>query len=349
MELNDLLTGVENGLSKGLDAYTAARERQQRERASQAGLLQKGMLVGDSGQVQYTPEMQAQHAYQTNTFNPNTPESQRSRTLAKGLLKVANPQVNTDEIITPDMSAHEIENNPFINKTIQGSYGMQGRQITADRTGERNKILAGGLGERIDNDATKAGQAFEKDPIISQGKKTSESLNRALNLMDGDEPLTAKSFNIVQQDLINALAPGGAATEGKVNREMVETVAAKLNELKLKFGNVSDLRKEQPEVFNNLRNIMHQIHEDYADAMERQAKDIHESYSVSDNPKVKAVIDKKLQRYSKPSTRGVTGKKEKGLGATSPLEDQAALKFIKDNPNDPRSEAIKQHLKQKGL
>lgn len=344
MELNDLLLGVQQGLSQGLDTYNAARDRQRRDRDSQAGLLQKGMLVGPGGDVQYTPETEAQHVYSKNTFNPATPESQRSRKLAKGLLRVANPTINPDEVISDDMSAHEIENNPFINKTIQGSYGMQGRQVSNDRLNQSLDLKKQQFQERQGQNASAAGQAFEHDPIITQGKKTSESLNRAIGLMDGKTPLTAKSFNIVQQDLINALAPGGAATEGKVNRELVETAAAKLNELKLKFGNVSDLRKDQPELVQNLRDLIGQVHDDYADAMARQATDLHSSFSGSANPRVKSVVDEKLKRYSSEGTKGVgsRGMLASPAAATSPLEDQEALSWARANPKDPRAQQILQ-------
>jgi hypothetical protein len=176
----------------------------------------------------------------------------------------------------------------------QKSNAMMAQQLGLERLAmQQNRF-----GEMQNQNATKAGQAFEHDPMIIQFKKTGENLNRAESLLNGTTPITATSFNDIQNDFINALSPGGAATEGKINRELVETAYGAINKIKQHFGNVSDLRKEQPEIVENLRALMARVHQDYNEGMARQAMDIHDSFANSTNPMVQKTIKDKLGRYS---------------------------------------------------
>lgn len=154
--------------------------------------------------------------------------------------------------------------------------------------------------ERLNQDAGKVGQSFETDHHLKTMKNTQLNLARAQNIFDGDEPITAKTFNILQQDFINAMAPGGAATEGKVGRELIEPVSAMINNLELKYGKVTDLRKvpEAQPVLRNIQGLLHQIKQDYDGGMERQALDIAGSYTSNTNPRVQQTVREKMARYA---------------------------------------------------
>jgi len=142
-------------------------------------------------------------------------------------------------------------------------------------------------------------------------------------MIDGDQPITAKNFAILQQDMINAMAPGGAATEGKVNREMVETFAGKLNDLALKFGSIQDLRKEQPQIFNQLKGLIKNIHHDYNSALQTQVQALAENYENVNVPEVQKTVQKKVERYKMPGLLGA----EKPAQGPSEAEKQAALEW----------------------
>lgn len=158
-------------------------------------------------------------------------------------------------------------------------------QATSDK--KLNELLMLGIGNngqsgiadvRRQNAIVAAGAAYDKDPMVKQMQGTNNSLQRAIGIMDGKTPVTGKNFALLQQDMINAMAPGGAATEGKVNREMVETLAAKLNDIKTQFGNISDLRKDQPQVFAQLRGLIQQVKKEYNEAYSRKIGDIKKNY-----------------------------------------------------------------------
>lgn len=209
------------------------------------------------------------------------------------------------------------------------------------------------LEETKNQNAIHAGQTFENDSIMKQMKNTRLNLGRARTIMDGKTPVTAQTFAMLQQDLISAVSPGGAATEGKINREMVDTLQNKLNELQMKFGNVKDLRKEQPQVFAQLKGMMDQIDQEYGHGMAARAQDIGGSFKYSSNKKVQQTVADKTQGYADQGQgllepKGLVGGQGLigGQSANPHPQDSEAVMWAKQHPQDPRSAAI---LKQNGL
>lgn len=339
-----LLGGIAQGLEKGLGSYldtsSLLEKRRRDQQMQQADLMSKGLQINpETNEIEYSPFGKQKQEFEAQAYDPNSARAQR----VSGLLKTL-PGLEG----TPNLAPAEVEKlSGLLGKEVSGVYGMQGRELTGQRVNDRTEVMRQGLEERRNVNSTHAGQAFEKDPILLQTKKTNNSLDRALSLLDGKEPITAKSFNVLQQDFINAMAPGGAATEGKVNREMVETAQASLNDLKLKFGDVADLRKAQPQIVNNLRNLINQVKTDYQGAQAQQASDVHDSFVNSSNPMVQKTIKEKLQRYSPEVYQQKYGGGLIQPPQTAPAlnsEDQQALQWANSNPTDPRAQAIKQKL-----
>ncbi len=181
--------------------------------------------------------------------------------------------------------------------------------------------MAGNLNERTNKNASDAGQAFEHDPVIKQLKQTTNGLSRAKSIMNGQTPVTSKTFALLQQDLISAMAPGGAATEGKVNREMVHTLNDAINDIQLKFGSVNDLRKEQPQIFQQLKELVDTVQKDYQKATSAQAGNIAESYRYSNNPKVQKTVADKLKSYSYTEPGGLLNEAQATDKRTAPPVD----------------------------
>lgn len=181
------------------------------------------------------------------------------------------------------------------------------------------------FGERQNQDASQAGQAFEKDKIMQDLKGTQYQLARAEGILQGDEPITGKTFNALQQDFINALAPGGAATEGKVSREMVDTISAEINNIRLKFGDVKDLRKDPAAkpILDNIAGLISQVKDEYTGGMARQATDIHSSFQYNSNPKVQQTIKNKLGRYSPEAYQSIYGEPTPHQPATYGVQPKA--------------------------
>lgn len=347
-----LLGGLAEGLKSGFDSYRdtkrANQELELKKRQMGADLMARGLKVDENtGEIVKDDLAKAKQDYELAAYDPESTQSQAARKQAAGLLSSA----GADASFVPDTAAAKdiTGENSLYGKAITGAYGMQGRQIVGDRANARNNLIQQGLDLRRSKMGQEAGQSIEKDPIVQNLKKTTNSLDRASSMLDGKEPITTKSFAILQQDMINAMAPGGAATEGKVNREMVETFAGHLNDLQLKFGNVKDLRKDQPEVFNQLRNQIKAIRDDYKKAQANQVNDIASSYKYSGIPQVQKTIGDKQSRYSLPDEDAHGLIPSQGLlqGSAPQIPEadkQDMLKEIQKNPSSPAALHFKQLL-----
>lgn len=211
------------------------------------------------------------------------------------------------------------ELDPNTPKAIQaknaGIKNERNMELQDERLGlqrERMGLQRERFGETTNVNASKAGTAFENNHLLNQMKTTLNNLDRAKGMLDGKVPLTAQNFNLLQNDLISATAPGGAATEGKISREMVDTYAQRLNELKTKFGTISDIRKAQPQLVNQLRDLINEIDGEYRHGVSRQAADIHDSFATNTNPKVREIVKQKLQRYAPEEYAKRYGSEEDG-------------------------------------
>jgi hypothetical protein len=201
-----------------------------------------------------------------------------------------------------------------------------------DRKSYQDKMLdiyGQRIGMRQSTDASHAGQAFEHDPVIKGLRVQQNALGRAKGLLDGSAAINAKTLNAIQQDFINALAAGGAATEGKVNREMIQTLQMSLNDLKSKLGNQEDIRKSDPKTVEYLRGLINQVGAEYNRALSEQANRVYSQYSDSTNPLTQKTIERKRQEYSAPTQTETAPPGQGGLTGAYRAGDVITLKTDK--------------------
>lgn len=193
-------------------------------------------------------------------------------------------------------------------KTAMGGAKAGTETTSVDTTrGEKTGAQGGIAATRAQKLVLDAAGKFDTDKILVPIQNTHNSLKRAISIMDGKTPVTGKSFNLLQQDLINAVSPGGAATEGKVNREMVNTLAAALNNIEARFGSVQDLRKEQPEVFAQLRGLINQVYADYSHAGLERTNELALNSKNIPNPLLQQTIQGKVQALTSKFNAPVPG------------------------------------------
>lgn len=335
-----LMGDMASGIKEGMIAY---HTNQQMQRSNQLQNLLTGVQPDENGQLQFTPERQteienerkakgllAQH--QMDMFNEESPISKQYTQAFKsnGLQVPDHPTASTLKELMPLYST------------------KMKSDASSKLAGARLDLSANRFDEQQNKNAGQVGMQFENQ--LAPYKKVNNSLDRALSLLNGNTPLTATSMNMAKQDLANAVAPGGAATEGKVSRELIDSYMEKLNQFEQRAGAVKDIRKQEPELVGNLRDMTNQIKEDWSSAMARQAEDVHDSYKYNTNEKVKDTIKDKLMRYAPKSyeerygggsskNRGLIQSAQQGQASTHP-QDSAAVEWANANPKDPRSAAI---------
>ena len=213
-----------------------------------------------------------------------------------------------------EAAQHYMNNQQFDPTALNGFFSMSTPEAidTMNKAAENiAKIKAAQLGmtavkrdaleEQMNVNAGRVGQLYEQDAILKLSKTNVNALKRSENILSNPKlPVTAKDLNLAYTDYINAVAAGGAATEGKITRELPDTFETMKNDLLLKVGVNADLRKTDAgkALIEQLQGRITGVHHDIQQAIAEQAKNLHTSNSLSSNPKVKAVNDLKLQQYT---------------------------------------------------
>lgn len=229
------------------------------------------------------------------------------------------------------VAAAPADKKTFIEQHLQQEAAVRGAQLKASGMNGRVDVMK-------DNQTLAAGKAYEVDPIIKMSKTNLNSLVRSESILQNpDRPVTAKDLNLAYTDYINAVAAGGAATEGKISRELPETWDQKWNELKLKAGNISDLRKDPvgKALIEQLQSGISSVKGDLGDAMMDQAQNIHTGLSQSSNPNVVAASSAKIGDYNSKYSRQALSKKSGHSAASSGPKAGDVMSGYKFKGGDP--------------
>lgn len=226
------------------------------------------------------------------------------------------------------LEAVQLTDSPLLRGIENFVKGDQSAKAMAQAAQVRAAPQYARLDETTNQNASQAGAAFEHDKIISLAKTNLNSLIRSISILDNpDKPVTAKDLNLAYTDYINAVAAGGAATEGKIVRELPDTWATEWNTLKQKAGENDDLRQSPggASLINMLRQNIGTVRNDLGSAVAEQARNVHQNYQSNTNPKVRQTVDAKLAEYQKyaPKASAPVGGGG-GQGTQPPPNDVAA-------------------------
>ena len=200
---------------------------------------------------------------------------------------------------------------------------------------------ASGMEGRVDVMKQNAANGFanhvDNDSILKLSRNNLNSLDRSTSILNkpSDQPVTSKDLNLAYNDYINAVSAGGAATEGKIARELPETFEQKLNEIKQKFGDNSDLRSDPSgrALISLLSKNISTVKGDISNAVSDRANDYFNSGINSPNPYVQNMAKQKLQHYD------VAGKYTAAYGGAAPTPQAApaaAAPATQANPDDAK-------------
>lgn len=230
-------------------------------------------------------------------FDPGIADAMTSDSeFTKGLARVfasqngQNPDVvsNVFGSSLPTLQSH-------IEHTMQQDAMIKSSQLKSDWQGQR-------VDEQKNQNAAAAGNHFNSDPIIKNSRQNLNSLQKSSSILDKDNgPVTTKDLNLAYNDYINATAPGGAATEGKVNRELPDTWAQEWNAFKQKVGDTEDLRKSKAgqALIAQLKSNISNVKTDMNAQILGQGQNIAQSYSANTNPRVQATVKGQLDALQK--------------------------------------------------
>lgn len=201
----------------------------------------------------------------------------------------------------PGLSAAALNKNPELGPLGAFVKGKQSADAMAAAATARAAPQNARLEETKNQNASKSGDSFENDPIIKLSKTNLNSLTRSQSILDNpNKPVLTKDLNLAYNDYINAVAAGGAATEGKIQRELPESFDTNWNDLKAKAGKFDDLRQDPTgaQLISMLKENISTVRGDLSKAVEEQAARRFDDYTANTNPKVQDTVKKKLKTYA---------------------------------------------------
>lgn len=274
------MSGQQEGLDKLQDMIDASKKY-----AGEANQMDLSPLASLTDAWSKTPSHMAQ-----NYKAPESPVESQNRLISmQEGLQAKRQALTKDNLDALAKLKSGTDQQTFQNQLLQT---MAANQNNA----QGNGTLGSARTNKLISDA---GASFDKDPILKQVTTTNNSLDRATSIMNGKTPVTGKNFALLQQDMINAMAPGGAATEGKVNREMVQTLAAELNDVQARFGTIKDLRVEQPQVFKQLQSLINQVKQDYNQAGLSRTAELEANFKYVPEPMIQDTVKNKVAMLNK--------------------------------------------------
>lgn len=231
----------------------------------------------------------------------------------------------------PGLSALAISKNPELSALSSYVKGEQSAKAMAAAATARSAPQTARLEEQKNQNSVAAGNSFENDPIIKLSKTNLNSLTRSQSILDNpNKPVTTNDLNLAYNDYINAVAAGGAATEGKIQRELPETWATQFNSLKGKAGEFDDLRQNETgaQLIGMLKQNIGTVRNDISQAVAQQASNRFDDYAANTNPKVQDVAKGKLLKYAPETYNQKFGNNQSSPGSQSNPVQQAAPRSV---------------------
>lgn len=151
---------------------------------------------------------------------------------------------------------------------------------------------------RSDDQASKAGASY--DTALKKTFLQKQALDRATHtLSDPNTPLTPQIFRESEKEFVTALTGNGATGLGQTEKTEYNDLHLKLAEYMQKYGNkMQDLRKEAPELVQQLQSSMNRLSTAYQGNMEDTTSKVDKNFAESSNPKVQAMRRLKTKDYA---------------------------------------------------
>lgn len=305
-----------SGYTKDEDGNLVPNEQKQLEIDQKTAEGRRLKALNDAS----SPESQFEKSAAISSINSlsdsgimKSPESQQAK---KGLLDfIKNPATTGAQIRA------QIENSPF----LKAEFGLGEARLKGDgmisSANIRNAPQEARNEEIRNQNSIEVGNKYEADPILKLSKTSLNSLQRSQSILDNDKkPVTAKDLNLAYNDYINSVTAGGAATEGKISRELPDTWAQQFNEWQQKYGVTADMR-DSPEgrnLISMLKENIKTVRGDIGSAISDQAVSIHNNYLNSTNQQVLEANKRKLQQYAPDKFMELYG----GKGKQGQSQDQ---------------------------
>lgn len=166
---------------------------------------------------------------------------------------------------------------------LVGNTGTQGGMTT---TGDF--MGAGGLAStRAASLAAHATGQYDVDKMLVPLANSFNNFDKFQGMMDDKKtPVTRAIFNNMQEELTRAAKAGGGAggtADANIVRDQMDTFTGELNAFETKFGKITDMRAQAPQLFAQLQSYKNQLRADFEGAYKQRVGELKNNFDVAAN------------------------------------------------------------------
>ena len=279
-----------------------------------SALSQMGLIGPEHEKYKAMQASNAQTAEKTDMDSPVSETARQENLAAIDFAKKGgyiNPErASALQSAVLDSNAADLEKNPELSPILGLIKGQQQATAMGNMAALRAAPMMERVTEQKNQNSIEAGSKFDTDPIIQLSTTNQNALKRSMSILTNpDKPVTTKDMNLAYNDYINAVAAGGTATEGKIQRELPETFASQFNSLKGKFGEFDDMRQNPTgaQLIDMLSKNIGTVNGDIQQAVSNRAANLYSNYAASSNPKVQQIAAAKLKQYAPQTAQQIFG------------------------------------------
>jgi hypothetical protein len=285
-----LISGIAQGMNQGLITYSNMQNMKHQQQMQE---LMTGVTPDQNGNLQLAPwkqqqmQLQEQQAQrQSSLMDPDSPESQQERQMARGIL-----HDSSGNVITDNMSGYDIENNGLIKPYLQG-------QIMANMYGPRNNYYDTMSGVKTDQMAGDVGSKFDKDPQLLKLTGQRQQINIDLHTLATAQKMTPQIQDEITTGIGNAISGAKGVAVNTADKQEYNNLATRWAKLQQDLGN-GTVDISDPEVKSTMSDTLQRLGDAYDRNAYSRAQQIGQGLSgaYSHNPQAVNVLNAKIKSY----------------------------------------------------
>lgn len=197
------------------------------------------------------------------------------------------------------------------NKIAQAGLGIKQQNADtaeqkASSSGSLSNYRQQSLGLRAGDQASRAGEAFDKDPILLQTDKQRNQIALDLHTLNTAKIVNPQILNEVSTGMANAISGGRSASLGAVHMQEINNLDKKWTDF-LQFINSKPEALNQPETIQFVKDTLARLDDSYANIAETRALSKANAKTYQSNPEAQAAVAAKVQQYRRSSAPALPG------------------------------------------
>lgn len=337
--------GMQGAQMRAQELDNVARIKSEWEKQKiMGGLAAKGLMIDESGQV--VPD--AQHAPD---YDATTSKSKAAREGLLEELHQSNPKIPMDrlkEMIPETMTGRQVQDSGgLLKEMVKGGYGLQGQKAKAQGMNGLGQVRRDALNLQRDKTAAGAAQTFDKSMQQYTDRINQAKIDR--HTIESSEMIPSQVMEEVSTGIATLISGGKQAHVSTAEEQRLNNVESDWAKIK-SYWQAHPQNAMNPTVKKQALDLIDRLTDGWGTIRDAAAKRAASGREYQNTPEARRALQTKLKEY-----KYTPEPKPKGLIAPEPtptptvnglsLQEQAGARdFIKNHPNDPRSQVFRKAL-----